>query len=250
MAVSFSDPSVHTQDEYFNRRKSNLTRGDPTNVSLNPYQNLHDYPCKESWRSGGKISKTGGFTPDKTSLKEFDRMSAILKAYPNVRYCGMTQEESNQMLFKQQMDIQMIEALNKSSFFSKLENDGEKENRKATVSTELKNPEFILSKANDRQVDIQLEDTNSIRKRWDVDTGQGVFNYEVEDGNQVKLVEDANTNYIQRRDRFMVPSQESVSGAGASAQVDILRLLERQQMEYEAMRASIPLRNKPGKTAR
>lgn len=247
MAVTFSDSNVWTRDSYFAR--SNDGNGDPTNVSLNPFQNLTDYPCKETWRSGGTINAVGNFDADKESSKQFNQMANILKAYPNVKYCGMTQEESNKMLYKQQMSIMETEKLNKNSFFSEPD-DQEKKNRSATVAIELKNPEFILSKVNDKAIDEDLEDTNAIRRRWDQDTGAATFDYSPEDSDRVKMVEDSNVNYVARRDRFVTPSSESVQGTGATAQAEMLKLLEKQEMQYEAMRASIPQRNKPGKSVR
>ena len=232
MAVSFSDTSVHTQDSYF-RNKSNLNRGDPTDLSLNPPQLLRDYPVKERWLTQG-------------DSKDFNQMSAILKAYPNVRYMGMTQEASNKILFADQEFLRISEELNKNEFFSKPE-DGEKENRIADISAQTKNPEFILSKKNDADIDKKLEDRNSIQKRWDIDGGSAVFDYSPEDATQVKMVQDANVNYMQRRDRFFTSPQGSGGQATAENQVDIIKQLEKEAMQFESMMSSVPQRNKAGR---
>jgi hypothetical protein len=233
MAVSFSDSSVYTQNKYFSK-ESNLLNGDPTDSSLNPPQSLRNFPCRETQ-----------IMPQDAMQNKIDKKNnEILRAYPNIRYSGMTQEQSNRMLIQQQNNIYDVEQLNENPMFSKPK-DGEKQNKEAVVAISLKNPEFILSKINDKEAEEALEDPNSIRKPWYVDGGVGELAYENEASNAVKMVIDSNTNFTERRDRFVSSTDNELADKGAQSQVDILDMLKQQDLEYRASIASIPQRNKP-----
>jgi hypothetical protein len=234
MSVSFSDPSVYTQNKYFNTKSKTLDfNGDPTDMSLNPPQLLRNFPCRETQ-----------IMPQDALQNKIDKTNnIILRAYPNIRYSGMTQKESNKMLIQQQTDIFSVEQLNENAMFSK-PMDGEKQNKAAVVAISLKNPEFILSRINDKETEEALEDPNSIRKPWYVDGGVGELAYENEASNAVKMVIDSNTNYVERRDRFVSSTDNELADKGAKAQVDILAMLKQQDMEYKSSISSIPQRNK------
>jgi hypothetical protein len=95
----------------------------------------------------------------------------------NIKYKNMSQKASNEKLMRNMYDHTMVAQLNKNPTFSKPD-DGEKQNRSATVSLELKNPEFILSKKNDLEAERALENPNSIAKPWMTDPGTGRFDYD------------------------------------------------------------------------
>ena len=157
----------------------------------------------------------------------------------NIKYKNMSQKASNEKLMRNMYDHTMVAQLNKNPTFSKPD-DGEKQNRSATVSLELKNPEFILSKKNDLEAEKALENPNSIAKPWMTDPGTGRFDYDAPEADNVKMVIDANASYVDRRDRFFVPPQQ-----GLDAQKTRV-LLETQEQEYQAALASVPRKGASG----
>ena len=158
----------------------------------------------------------------------------------NIRYKGMSQRESNKKLMLDAYNRRIVEELNRNPLFSNPD-DGEKENLAAARVVEIKNPEFILSKVNDKEVEDDLQDTNAIAREWMTDPGMGVFNYTPPESNDVKMVIDANASFVDRRDRYFIPPQDATAPAQAT-----LELLMKQEQEFQSMKASIPTRGKAG----
>jgi hypothetical protein len=230
--------NVWQRDIYF--EKPNLqARGDPTDTTAGIGQqydakiNLH-FPCKESQFEG--VGSDGSLIPETP-----DKFAKVTEG--NITYKNMSQRQSNVKMMNDAYVRQTVEQLNKNPMFSKPD-DGEKSNESKARAVEMKNPEFILSKVNDAKVEKALDNTNSIRREWMTDSGMGVFDFNPEEANQVKMVVDSNANFVAKRDRFFIQEQGGTAVRGAVAAEKTFKLLEQWDMEAKAATPSIPTRGK------
>lgn len=238
MAVDHMN-SVWTRDKYFSTPSQN--KGNPTSTTPGIGQTFNilnedgKFPCSVSQFEGLRKSVDGGLPPQKE-----EPSAAILTAFPNVRYKNMSQKKSNRKMINMSFQAKEINKLMKSNFFSKPE-DGEKSNRKQTVNISLDNPEFLLSKINDKDAKTQLNNTNSIQKQWNVDGGMGVFEYESKNPDNVQMIIDSNASYVAQRDRFFIEDGDPPKGSSTE---DLLRRTDEQLQKIQASISSIPSRQK------
>lgn len=159
--------------------------------------------------------------PNRIAKEAYNNVSKILRMYPNVSYKGMLAEDSNLMLAQTKMDENFHHYTAESAFY-KTATDDEAANRKAVVSNHLDNPEFILSRINDKEAEAKITDTNSIAKPVMVDTGHGVFNYSPSEPDQVNIVKRSNQSFANRRDRFFIPPAPGAEAGDTRNELDAL----------------------------
>lgn len=206
--------STWTQDSYFSQ--PNLeSRGNPTSMT----------PGVGNQYRRSAVDTYGVFDIAQNQMTKPDPVSVV--TLKNTRYKGMSQAASNKKLMQSARLHRSVAKLNRNSVFSK-PNDGETENAAAYAALEIENPDFILDRANDKEIEDALADENSIAKGWMTDTGTGQFNYDAPEADNVKMVIDSNDSYLARRDRFFIKPQE---GIAAEKQ---LRLAEMQEASYQA----------------
>jgi hypothetical protein len=132
-----------------------------------------------------------------------------------------------------------------SKFYGGVEDDlkkAETKEKRHYANPYWTNPEFLLSKANDKEQEEGIEDPNSIAKNVFVDPGRADFDYEGPEGqkDQVGIVKDSNMSFAGRRDRFFIPQDPHRSSVPGLSDV------ERQNLDKgdaEAMLAA--LRKRP-----
>ncbi len=107
--------------------------------------------------------------------------------------------------------------MGKSSFFNGEMAEAKAEAKAKSVFTEVyeDNPEQITDPANDKEVDEQLDDPNSINKRLMTDTGAADFDYQPAEPDQIGLVQETNTSYTIARDKYFIPEQGKPDAPGA-----------------------------------
>jgi hypothetical protein len=136
-----------------------------------------------------------------------------LRKFPNVRYQGQGARQNIDNLTMLGKRLRLESYMSTSKFYGGVEADLKKTEKaeKAHYSNPYwNNPEFLLSKANDREQEAGIEDPNSIAKNVFTDAGRADFDYEGPEGqkDQVGIVKSANASFANRRDRFFIPPQD------------------------------------------
>lgn len=144
------------------------------------------------------------FSPAGVKQEKLD--SIWLKTYPNVSYKNYSSSENMKAMKAVGEQYRLQQYMAKSKFYGNTD-DGEKKEKKHVEKIFDDNPRWLLSEANEKEIEKKLNDENSILKPIMTDSGSATFDYESPEGNQVGLVRSSNQSYQAARDKYFIPEQ-------------------------------------------
>ena len=143
-------------------------------------------------------------SPSKTQKLVDEINSRWLMRIPNLSYQKYSGTKDD--LIRLGVEYRTHEFMAKSAFFSKID-DGESKQRAIYDKTYKENPEFILSRTNDKKEEEEILKPNSINKPVMTDPGHAEFPYEQTDKDQIGLIQDSNSAYLKARDKLYAPTR-------------------------------------------
>jgi len=133
--------------------------------------------------------------PSPSAVAKEKRDADIYAKYQNIRYRGMTVQES-------MMRLTDIPVLARPSTLPS--NDFSKEDKRAHYKLALANPEYILSKLNAAEVKDYIQNGNGISGNYMDDPGHGYFEFEPEYPDSVQVVKNSVQAAENRANRFWI----------------------------------------------